>query len=89
MSKPLAIIEHDRIQIPYLFHSDKQTAKRVLEFFAANIRNPHTRKAYGRAVADFASWCDASGITHLRDVQPLHVAAWVEDLQRRVAAPSV
>jgi hypothetical protein len=26
---------------------------RFLEFFAANIRNPHTRRAYGRAVADF------------------------------------
>jgi hypothetical protein len=24
---------------------------RFLEFFAANIRNPHTRRAYGRAVA--------------------------------------
>jgi site-specific recombinase XerD len=27
--------------------------------------------------------------SHLRYVQPLHAAAWVEDLQRRVAAPSV
>jgi hypothetical protein len=29
---------------------------RFLEFFAANIRNPHTRRAYGRAVADFLIW---------------------------------
>ena len=28
-----------------------------LEFFAANIRNPHTRRAYGRAVAEFLAWC--------------------------------
>ena len=26
---------------------------RFLEFFAANIRNPHTRRAYARVVADF------------------------------------
>ena len=25
---------------------DSATAQRVLEFFTANIRNPHTRKAY-------------------------------------------
>jgi integrase/recombinase XerC len=52
MSKPLAIIEHDRIQLPYLFHTDEQTAERVLEFFAVTIRNPHTRKAYMRAATD-------------------------------------
>ena len=34
---------------------------RFLEFFAANIRNPHTRRAYGRAVADFLVWCDDQG----------------------------
>jgi hypothetical protein len=26
---------------------------RFLEFFAANIRNPHTRRAYSRAVMEF------------------------------------
>ena len=30
---------------------------RFMEFFAANIRNHHTRRAYGRAVADFLAWC--------------------------------
>jgi hypothetical protein len=32
---------------------------RFLEFFAANIRNPHTRRAYDRAVAAFLAWCDS------------------------------
>ena len=31
----------------------ERAGMRFLEFFAANIRNPHTRRAYGRAVADF------------------------------------
>jgi hypothetical protein len=31
----------------------ERASRRFLEFFAANIRNPHTRRAYGRAVVDF------------------------------------
>ena len=33
------------IHLPALFSPDSATAQRVLEFFTANIRNPHTRKA--------------------------------------------
>jgi site-specific recombinase XerD len=77
------------ITIPGLFAPDAPTAKRVFEFFTANIRNPHTRKAYGRAAAAFAAWCEAHGIDNLRDVQPVHVAAYIEELQQCVAAPSV
>src|SRR5271157_5223924 len=29
---------------------------RFLEFFASAIRNPHTRRAYGRAVGGFLAW---------------------------------
>jgi hypothetical protein len=29
---------------------------RFLEFFAANIRNPHTRRAYARAADEFLAW---------------------------------
>jgi hypothetical protein len=31
----------------------ERASLRFLEFFAANIRNPHTRRAYSRAVAEF------------------------------------
>ncbi len=61
---------------------------RFLEFFGANIRNPHTRRAYGRAVADFLAWCDDQGVPSVAAVQPLHVAAWIE-LQQESAAPTV
>ena len=77
------------IQLPALFSPDSATAQRVLEFFTANIRNPHTRKAYATAVRGFAAWTDTVGITHLRYVKPLHVAAYIEQLQSRLAAPSV
>jgi hypothetical protein len=29
---------------------------RFLEFFAANVRNPHTRRAYTRAAEEFLAW---------------------------------
>ena len=77
------------VPLPVLFAADPKTTKRVIEFFTANIRNPNTRKAYARAAGDFAAWCEARGLDHLRSVQPIHVAAYIEELQQRIAAPSV
>ena len=34
-----------------------RASMRYLEFFAANIRNPHTRRAYARAAEEFLAWC--------------------------------
>ena len=62
---------------------------RFLEFFAASIRNPHTRRAYARAVGDFLAWCEDRGVAELGEVQPLHVAAWVEAQARACSAPTV
>ncbi|MEO8372710.1 MAG: tyrosine-type recombinase/integrase, partial [Candidatus Solibacter sp.] len=76
-------------RLPALFAPDALTARRVIEFFTANINNPNTRKAYARAAAEFADWCGRNGIGHLRDVQPIHVAAHIQELQRRIAIPSV
>jgi len=77
------------ITLPALFRPDAATAKRVIEFFTANIRNPNTRKAYAKAAGDFADWCEQCGLHHLRNVQPVHIAAYIEELQQRIAAPSV
>ena len=30
-----------------------RASNRFIEFFTAQIRNPHTRRAYGRAVSEF------------------------------------
>ncbi|MGS0943772.1 tyrosine-type recombinase/integrase (plasmid) [Pseudomonas luteola] len=62
---------------------------RFLEFFTSNIRNPNTRRAYGRAVADFLQWCQEVGVGSITQVQPLHVAAWIELLSQQVSAPTV
>ena len=62
---------------------------RFLEFFASTIRNPHTRRAYARAVADFLAWCEDHGVPSIVAVQPLHVAAWIEGQTQTHAAPTV
>ncbi len=62
---------------------------RFLEFFASTIRNPHTRRAYARAVADFLAWCQDHGVPSITAVQPLHVAVWIEGQTQTHAAPTV
>jgi site-specific recombinase XerD len=62
---------------------------RFLEFFAANIRNPHTRRAYARAADEFLAWCASAGVPAIGAVQPVHVATWIEAGTRELAAPSV
>jgi hypothetical protein len=36
---------------------------RYVEFYTANIRNPHTRRAYARARGRFFAWCEEHGLT--------------------------
>ena len=61
---------------------------RFLEFFAAAIRNPHTRRAYSQATGAFLAWCATAGVPSLAAVQPLHVAAWIELQTREHSAPT-
>jgi hypothetical protein len=56
----------------------ERASMRFLEFFAANIRNPHTRRAYGRAADEFLAWCASAGVPAIGAVQPVHVATWIE-----------
>ena len=69
--------------------SGDRAGARFLEFFTAQIRNPHTRRAYARAAAEFLAWCESRGVSSLPQVQPLHVAAWIEFEGREAAAPTV
>jgi integrase/recombinase XerD len=63
--------------------------RRFLEFFTANIRNRNTRSAYAQAVAQFFRWCEVRGLRELGLLEPVHVAAYVEQLGASHAAPSV
>jgi site-specific recombinase XerC len=61
---------------------------RFLEFFTAQIRNPHTRRAYARAAAEFFDWLAAKGVARLEAIESLHVATYIEELQRARSAPT-
>src|SRR6266850_7254224 len=61
---------------------------RYVEFFTANIRNPHTRRAYARACARFFAWCEQRGLT-LAAIRPFDVATYIESLQQEHSAPGV
>src|SRR5229473_1520865 len=79
-----------RIALPAIIAgAGKGTTKRFLDFFTVNIRNPNTRAAYGRAAAAFLRWCDGRGIGALDQVEPVDVAAYVEQLGKRMKPPSV
>ena len=69
-------------------NAGEQASIRFLEFFASTIRNPHTRRAYARAVSDFCAWCSNTDARSLADIRPLHVAGWVELQARERAAPT-
>jgi site-specific recombinase XerD len=76
-------------KVPALFATSPAAARRFVEFFTANIRNPNTRRAYFNATAAFSDWCEKHRLAELIDVEPVHVAAYIEQLQDCLAAPSV
>lgn len=67
----------------------ERAAYRFLEFFTAQIRNPHTRRAYARAVGEFCAWLDGCGLPSITAVSSIHIAAYVEELGRTHSAPTV
>jgi integrase/recombinase XerC len=91
MTAPLnQIVAINSSALPALVAAAGERARvRFLEFFAANIRNPHTRRAYYRAAEEFLAWCSAAGVLSIANVQPVHVATWIEASTRELAAPSV
>ena len=89
MSTELTISPGTEQQPAPLFTPTPQAARRMLEFFTAQINNPHTRRAYLNAARRFAAWCQDHQIRQLAEVQPVHVAAFVQDLQGQLAPATV
>jgi|GEM_PF-1925853 hypothetical protein len=63
-------------------------SERFIEFFTAYIRNRNTRFAYARAVKQFFDWTERHALG-LADIEPLTVAAYIEQLGAEMAKPSV
>lgn len=83
----------DPLALPFalprlVVYAGTQAQRRYLEFFAATIRNAHTRRAYARASVEFLGWCALQGVPQLAAVQPLHVATWIELVSRGASAPT-
>src|SRR6266851_9871153 len=74
---------------PFLFLAEPKASERFWEFFAANIRNKNTRRAYYKAACRFADWCEGRGICDLTAIKPITVAAFIEELQVTHSKPTV
>src|SRR3954453_19639007 len=81
----LSVAAEERVVPALVAVEGERAARRYVEFFTANIRNPNTRAAYARAASAFFAWCEQRGLT-LRAVQPVHVAAWIEQQGGAVSA---
>src|ERR1700680_1824229 len=87
-SAPVVAAQHAPNVVPALIADlGDEAAWRYVEFFTANIRNPHTRRAYARACARFFAWCEDRGLMPAA-IRPHDVATYVEQLQDEVVAPS-
>src|SRR6202451_1284843 len=76
-------------RLPALFLADAKASERFWEFFAANIRNRNTRRAYYKAACRFNECCQGRVLFDLTTIKPIHVAAYVEELQRTHSKPTV
>src|ERR1700675_4717276 len=72
-----------------VINAGERASVRFLEFFASTIRNPHTRRAYAHAVSEFLNWCAQAGVVSVAQVQPVHVAAWIELQTQTLSAPTI
>ena len=67
----------------------ERASRRYLEFFGVTIRNRNTRTAYLHAASRFFAWCEHNRLGKLEDIEPLHVAAYIEVLGNNFEKPTV
>lgn len=78
------------VSVPALIaDAGDHATRRFLEFFAATIRNRNTRQAYLHAAGRFFAWCDRYQVGQLADIEPLHIAVYIEALQAGFEKPTV
>ncbi len=89
-SRMLAVATREGVIVPRVIAAaGDRAARRFLEFFAATIRNKNTRMAYYRACCRFFAWCDQHNVGEIADIEPLHVAAYVEAMGKDFEKPTV
>ncbi len=75
--------------VPSIFTARSEARARMRDFFSSHIRNPNTRRAYREAVRQFSAFCAENGIVDLAQVEPIHVAAFVETQLKTQSRPTV
>jgi integrase/recombinase XerD len=75
--------------LPSIFAARPEARARMRDFFSSHIRNPNTRRAYREAMRQFSSFCAEHGIVDLAQVEPVHVAAFVEAQLKLHSRPTV
>ena len=75
--------------LPSIFVARPEARARMRDFFSSHIRNANTRRAYMEAIRQFSTFCTERGISDLAQVQPVHVAAFVEAQMKLHSKPTV
>ena len=86
--RQLAAVGASDGNVPAIFLRSERGSKRFWEFFTANIRNRNTRRAYFIAVSKFSAWCEKHKLI-VESVQPIHVAAYIEQTMTTHSKPTV
>src|SRR5580658_3152284 len=86
--RQLAAVGGSAGNLPTIFLRSQSAGKRFWGFFTANIRNKNTRKSYFVAISQFSEWCERKKL-RLEDIQPIHVAGYIEQLGAVLSKPSV
>lgn len=89
--EPQAIIDRGpALAVPsIIMRAGNSAMTRYLEFFAVTIRNKNTRAAYVTACRKFFESCETYGLYDLLDIEPLHVATYIEHMSQQYAEPTV
>jgi integrase/recombinase XerD len=85
----LAIARVESSSLPSIFTARPEARTRLRDFFSSHIRNPNTRRAYREAVRQFSAFCAEHDIKDLAQVEPVHVAAFVETQLKTQSKPTV
>src|SRR5260370_30772443 len=84
--RALVLHKVESFQVPAIVADlGPEATKRFFEFFTVPIRNKNTRIAYYRAIGQFLDWCQRAGFSNLEDIEPIHVAAYIEQHSRSAA----
>ena len=78
MTTPPSLPSNPSTSLPSVFTLRPEARKRMRDFFSSHIRNKNTRRAYLEAVRQFSAFCAEIGIVDLAQVEPIHMAAFVE-----------